>query len=65
MEKYLKDSNIQRKYQRILKASGLSFIPPYEQIIVSILFGKGWSCEDVIDVVNSELEPLGYAVECP
>lgn len=65
MEKYLKDRNIQRKYQRILKASGLSFIPPYEQIIVSILFAAGWECEDVIDVVNSELEPLGYAVECP
>ncbi|TXT55955.1 MAG: hypothetical protein BAJATHORv1_30338 [Candidatus Thorarchaeota archaeon] len=65
MEKYLKDEQIRYMYERILETSGLSFIPPYEQILISILFGKGWTCKDAIEVINRELAPLGYAVECP
>lgn len=65
MEEYLRDPDIREVYNQILNASGLSFIPPYEQILLSILLGKGWGCERSIEVVNQELSPLGYEIECP
>ena len=65
MESYLERKDIKDTYNAILRQSGLSFIPPYEQIILAILLGKDWNCEDAINVVNQELAPLGYAIECP
>ncbi len=65
IEAFLKDTKIQELYDSILEMSGISFIPPYEKVLLFILFGIGKSCTEALVIVNKELAPLGYELKCP
>jgi len=65
LESYLKNNDIQKSYDAILETSGVSFIPPYEKVILSILLGLGQNCQKALEIVNKEMAPLGYELKCP
>lgn len=64
LESYLVDEGIAKEYQSILRASGVSFLPPFQMSLTHILLGKGEDCEGTIDRVNGELKPLGIILKC-
>jgi len=57
LESYLLDGKVRGEYERILKASSIPFLPPFQMSLAHILIGKGLECEDIIAKVNSELSP--------
>jgi hypothetical protein len=65
LESHLENDEIQKSYNAILETSGVSFIPPYEKVILSILLGLGQNCQKVLEIVNKEMAPLGYELKCP
>jgi hypothetical protein len=65
LEHWLKDSDIRESYQSILDASNLPFLPPFQMSLAHVLLGKGKSCDETVEVVNSELNPLGIRLSCP
>ncbi|MHA1906068.1 MAG: NYN domain-containing protein [Candidatus Thorarchaeota archaeon] len=65
LETYLKDEKISDVYQGILKSSELLFLPPFQMCMVHVFLGQGKTCEEVVQLVNIELEPLGIILSCP
>lgn len=65
LESYLLDVKVREKYEKILEASGIPFLPPFQMSIAHIRIGRGLDCEDIIVEVNSELSPLGIKLSCP
>lgn len=65
LEFYLLDETVKREYEKILDASNIPFLPPFQMSIAHILIGKKLECEDIITKVNSELSPLGIKLSCP
>ncbi len=65
LESYLLDVKVREEYEKILEASGIPFLPPFQMSIAHIKIGKGLECADVIAEVNSELSPLGIKLSCP
>jgi len=65
LEAILADTKIQESYDSILEMSGISFIPPYEKALLSVLLGTGISCTESLEIVNKELAPFGYELKCP
>jgi hypothetical protein len=65
LESYLLDDTIRATYSKILEASGIPFLPPFQMSLAHILIGKGSDCSEVIEEVNSELSPLGIVLKCP
>jgi hypothetical protein len=65
LEEYLSDDQIRENYKKILDASGLPFLPPYQMLMATILLGRGLSCEDTVIKVNEELQPLSITLSCP
>jgi hypothetical protein len=65
LESYLLDVEVREVYEKILEASGIPFLPPFQMSIAHIKIGKGLECADVIAEVNSELSPLGIKLSCP
>jgi len=64
LESYLMDETVSN-YTRIIEASNLPFLPPFQMSLAHILIGKGLDCPDIITKVNSELSPLGIVLSCP
>lgn len=65
LESYLLDVKVREEYERILEASGIPFLPPFQMSLAHIRIGKGLECDDIIAKVNSELSPLGIKLSCP
>jgi hypothetical protein len=65
MEQSLLDNNVKRKYDGILKASEVAFLPPFQMSYTHVLLGKGVGCEEAVTKVNMELRPLGIVLKCP
>ncbi|NHI83565.1 MAG: NYN domain-containing protein [Candidatus Thorarchaeota archaeon] len=65
LESYLSDEKTQKSYDAILENSGVSFIPPYEKVLLTLLLGLGIDCQEALEIVNRELAPLGYELKCP
>jgi len=65
LESCLLDEKVRGEYERILEASGIPFLPPFQMSLAHILIGKGLDCADIIVKVNSELSPLGIKLSCP
>ena len=65
LETYLQDKDVKSTYAKILDASGIPFLPPFQMSLAHILIGKGLDCSEVITKVNSELSPLGIVLKCP
>ncbi len=65
LEEYLLDEHIRENYKKILEASGLPFLPPYQMLMATIFLGSGFTCEDTVIKVNEELEPLSITLSCP
>ncbi len=65
LESYLEDKAIRTKYDGILTASDLLFLPPFQMCMVHVLFGQGLNCLEVVEKVNLELSPLGITLKCP
>ena len=64
LETFLGDEKIGKVYQGILKSSELLFLPPFQMCMAHVFLGQGKSCEDVVELVNVELEPLGIVLSC-
>lgn len=64
LESYLIDENIGKEYKELLNSNNLLFLPPYQMCMVYVLFGQGMTCEEVINRVNIELDPLGILLRC-
>lgn len=54
-----------RRYNAVLSASGVSYLPPYQQILCRILIHLGWDDEKVVDRVNQELRLQGIHLVPP
>lgn len=65
LDDLMSNRHLQKTYQDILETSGVSFIPPYEKVLLFILFGRSYSCKDALEIVNKEMAPLGYDLKCP
>lgn len=65
LETFLMDEDIERPYQEILRASEVSFLPPFQMSLAHILLGKGHDCDSTIEEVNLELSHLGIVLKCP
>jgi hypothetical protein len=65
LETYLTEESIGEVYQGILKSSELLFLPPFQMIMLHVFLGQGKSCEEVVQLVNVELDPLGIVLSCP
>ena len=64
LEQWLKDSEVSESYKSILEASNLPFLPPFQMSLAHVLLGKGKSCDETVEIVNSELNPLGIRLSC-
>ncbi len=64
LESYIGDKKIGNVYQSILKSSELLFLPPFQMCMVHVFLGQGKSCEEVVELVNVELEPIGIVLSC-
>ncbi|MFW9847495.1 MAG: NYN domain-containing protein [Candidatus Thorarchaeota archaeon] len=65
LETYLVDDKVGEIFRSILKSSELLFLPPFQMIMAYVFLGHGKSCEEVVQLVNVELEPLGIILSCP
>jgi hypothetical protein len=64
LESCLEREDVRESYSAILKASGIPYLPPYQQILLLALLGRGVECIAAIDRVNPELEPIGITLQC-
>ncbi len=64
LEGFLKDGEVKESYDRLLATSGVSFLPPFQMSFAHVLLGKGNSCDETAEKVNTELRPLGIVLEC-
>ena len=64
LEALLQDEDIKKNYKQILESSELLFLPPFQMCMVYVYYGQGLSCQEVIEKVNVELEPLGITLRC-
>ena len=62
LSEILSDQSTDSIYNEILKSSSLSFLPTYQQIIAKSLIFWGLDEEEVIEIVNRELRPLGMVL---
>jgi len=65
LENCLTVPRVKEVYNEILDASGIPFLPPFQQSLAHILIGKGLECINVVEKVNEELSPLGIKLQCP
>ncbi|TFF91842.1 NYN domain-containing protein [Candidatus Thorarchaeota archaeon] len=65
LETYLRDEDVKRTYEGILKASGIPFLPPYQMSMAYVMLGRGKSVDETVASVNEELEPLGISLKGP
>jgi hypothetical protein len=64
LESCLKRDDVRDAYSAILKTSGIPYLPPYQQILLLALLGRGVECKDAVDRVNPELGPIGITLQC-
>ncbi len=65
LENCLTMPRVKKKYNSILAASEIPFLPPFQQSLAHILIGKGLECDGIVSNVNEELSPLGIKLRCP
>ncbi|MDF1539087.1 MAG: hypothetical protein P1Q69_09295 [Candidatus Thorarchaeota archaeon] len=65
LETYLKDAKVKEVYNGILESSELLFLPPFQMCMTHVFLGQGMTCDEVMEKVNVELEPLGIVLSCP
>ncbi|UCE11343.1 MAG: NYN domain-containing protein [Candidatus Thorarchaeota archaeon] len=65
LESCLERDDVRESYSAVLKASGIPYLPPYQQILLLALLGRGVECSDAIVRVNYELGPIGITLQCP
>lgn len=65
LEDYLRDEKVKNVYKGILESSELLFLPPFQMSMTHVYLGQGMTCEEVVEKVNVELEPLGIVLRCP
>ena len=64
LESYLSDKKVKESYSKILEASGLPYLPPFQMCLSFVLLGQENDCSEVVTKVNRELEPLGITLQC-
>ena len=65
LDEILKDQKVQGTYGEILGNSGVSYLPPYQQILCRVLIGLGWDMSHVVERVNRETWSLGIRLSAP
>ncbi len=65
LETYLSDARVKEIYKGILEASELLFLPPFQMCMAHVFLGQEANCDEVVEKVNVELEPLGIVLRCP
>ncbi|MHA1959120.1 MAG: NYN domain-containing protein [Candidatus Thorarchaeota archaeon] len=64
LESCLERDDVREDYSAILKTSGIPYLPPYQQILLLALLGRGVECKAAVDQVNPELGPIGITLQC-
>lgn len=59
------DTSVALRYWRILTASDVKYLPPYQQILAKLLLFLGRDEETVVRHINSQLGPLPFALQSP
>lgn len=65
LEEILQNKDNAAVYERLLEASGISYLPPYQHILCRILISLGWNDKQVTGRVNEELWLQGLALVPP
>jgi|SRR5580658_578714 ppGpp synthetase/RelA/SpoT-type nucleotidyltranferase len=65
LDRAFEDPAITQDYEAVLRASRLSYLPPYQQVLFRMLASLGWPMGRVIDRVNREMLPLGIRLSEP
>lgn len=65
LNEIFEDQKVDRIYRDILGNSGVSYLPPYQQILCRVLIGLGWDMSHVVERVNRETWSLGIRLSTP
>jgi hypothetical protein len=65
VERYLRSRKSKQMLKAILEASDVSFIPPYEQVVLYSLLGLGKDVSNVVDILNKEMKTRGITLVYP
>jgi hypothetical protein len=65
LKEILSDATTKERYNRLLEANGISFLPIYQQILCMILIYQNRDPQSILSVVNSQLWLLGIHLELP
>ena len=65
LESIFRDERVAHEYAEILRASNVSFLPPYQQILCRLLLSLGWDVTKVVERVNQEMWSIGTQLRVP